>query len=95
MSFQENSADLIKPLSALNPEDKGRVGNKAWNLSRLIALGLPVPKGLVLPVSTVEKLLEGNLSAQENESVLEAIRQLGSKTVAVRSSGLVEDSLEG
>lgn len=92
MASQEHLPCGVKLLSALKPEDISQAGNKAYSLSELINLGLPVPEGLVVLVPTVKELLNSSLSEKDTVLLAHAIEQLPSNTVAVRSSSLVEDS---
>jgi phosphohistidine swiveling domain-containing protein len=41
----------------LRPEDRARVGGKAWGLHRLFAAGAPVPAAVVLPVELFQAFL--------------------------------------
>ncbi|MEP6972979.1 MAG: PEP/pyruvate-binding domain-containing protein [Actinomycetota bacterium] len=61
------------------------IGGKAHGLVALIALGLPVPPAVVLPVSDT-----GDLGVEPAEIV----RMLGGAPLAVRSSGVAEDTDE-
>jgi pyruvate,water dikinase len=40
--------------------DEGTVGGKAWNLSRMLRLGLPVPRGFVLTDTAFQQFLADN-----------------------------------
>jgi pyruvate,orthophosphate dikinase len=57
MSSQPSSAGsgshlyFIFPRQRLPPTGAAEVGNKAWNLMRMAAAGLPVPSGFVLPTA--------------------------------------------
>ena len=64
-------------------------GRKAAQLSLMMRNGLPVPDGFVVPNGLFS---EDGLLGESNRSTLEAFRkQLGLKSMAVRSSGLSED----
>jgi hypothetical protein len=67
----------IVPLVDAGPE----CGRKAHGLAALLRAGLPVPDGFVVTDPAVDPRL-----------VAERLRRLGGRAVAVRSSGLVEDS---
>ncbi|MDB5178534.1 MAG: phosphoenolpyruvate synthase [Patescibacteria group bacterium] len=61
----------------------GTVGGKAAALGRLMAYGAPVPPGFVVPPDT-------DIGASQSQ-ILAAFDQLGTPSVAVRSSGVGED----
>src|SRR5205823_10120344 len=63
--------------------DEDIVGGKAAGLSRLVALGLPVPPAVVVPVDAAGEL--GDLPA--------AVEVLG-EPLAVRSSAIGEDAAD-
>ncbi len=54
----------ILPHSALSPGGPEEVGNKAWNLMRMSAAGLPVPEAFVLPAAWCRQIQSG---ADENQ----------------------------
>src|SRR5947207_107402 len=66
--------------------DAGAIGHKAYSLSRLSKALLPVPQGYCITV-------EG-LTALPRIEIEAALSKLGSKTVAVRSSAVGEDSID-
>jgi pyruvate,water dikinase len=61
-----------------------RIGMKSWRLDRLRAAGLPVPDWFTIPADRAEAIRIEDLSL--------AIARLGSGRVAVRSSGIDEDT---
>ena len=65
-----------------------RVGSKAANLAELLALGLPIPAGFVIPADAFEHWKE------LEPALLAAADELGDEAFAVRSSASAED-LEG
>ncbi|MDX1619970.1 MAG: PEP/pyruvate-binding domain-containing protein [Nitriliruptorales bacterium] len=77
-------------------------GGKAATLARLRRQDLPVPDGFVIPTATVSRWLEQGTDAQdvvavpdhEREALAEALDDLGSGPVAVRSSAVGEDAAE-
>ena len=52
-------ADEVLPLAAVGPADVASVGGKAAGLGALIAAGLPVPDGVVVPAGACHALLAG------------------------------------
>jgi phosphoenolpyruvate synthase/pyruvate phosphate dikinase len=60
------------------------IGGKGFRLCRLAQAALPVPKGFCVTVSGMETLRPVDIEA--------ALAQMGSKSVAVRSSAIEEDS---
>jgi rifampicin phosphotransferase len=74
--------ELRKPMTVeLGAAPPERVGGKAAGLARLVALGLPVPPALVLPVG------------EELGDPAEVVRRLG-EPLAVRSSAVGEDAAD-
>lgn len=73
------------PLSTAT--DAARFGGKAADLSRALAHGLPVPTGFALDANLVEDLARG-----EAEDELRALAAVLPSRLAVRSSGIGEDS---
>jgi rifampicin phosphotransferase len=72
--------------------DVGMFGRKAANLARLSALGFPVPPGVVLSSEAVERIgAVGTVSPDLRDRLAQALRELASGPVAVRSSGSAED----
>lgn len=95
---QPQAPRWILPLSEIQPDDRGSVGNKAWYLSRLIRAGLEVPPGLA--ITREAGLAALSPDAQSSEAVREFWRQLDLMVaqtfrleagVAVRSSSPTED----
>src|SRR5262245_31505467 len=60
------------------------IGGKGFGLCRLAQAALPVPRGFCVTVSGMETLTPVDIEA--------ALAQMGSKSVAVRSSAIEEDS---
>ncbi|MFE0276361.1 PEP/pyruvate-binding domain-containing protein [Streptomyces sp. NPDC058992] len=80
----------IPALSSLRAADSGRVGGKAAGLGELLAIGLPVPPGFVLPAGALSPLLSdrGGLARLLASLVDEhGLR----RPFAVRSSAAAED----
>src|SRR5580765_2237149 len=75
-------------LDEIVPGDRARVGGKAFNCAVLRRAGLPVPDGLVVPSDASDDDLAG-LATSRWVRALPADARL-----AVRSSGLGEDSAE-
>lgn len=72
--------------------DVGLAGHKAANLARLIALGFPVPPGVVMSTEAVDRIRAlGMVPEDLRDQVALALRDLGRDPVAVRSSGSAED----
>ena len=70
----------------------GGAGGKARGLARLAALGLPVPRALVLPADAYRRWRErGALADGDRESLASALARLGTP-LAVRSSAADEDA---
>lgn len=83
----EPPRDVIRMLDDLNRMDAGVVGMKAAQLGELLRAGFRVPPGFVV-LPEARQLAPIDLSALLDR----ALRQLGAASVAVRSSGLLEDS---
>ena len=76
------------PITALGelartPRDRAEVGGKAAQLARLVAAGLPVPDGFVIPVG----------ATAGGPALVRAAAALGER-LAVRSSAAIEDGAE-
>jgi phosphohistidine swiveling domain-containing protein len=70
-------------------------GRKAATLARLAAAGFPVPPGVVLPAALFESASgEREVPAEVATALLDAVRAWGEVPLAVRSSGVEEDSAE-
>lgn len=80
---------MIRPLREVRQTDALTVGGKAASLGALLADGVRVPDGVVLPVGF------GAASPEARRSVLaDAAAELGGGLFAVRSSGIAEDGAE-
>jgi phosphohistidine swiveling domain-containing protein len=77
---------VCRPLDDLTSADAARVGGKAWNCARLKQHGLPVPDGLAVFADATD----ADLGALQTHGWFD--RLLPDERVAVRSSGLEEDS---
>jgi pyruvate, orthophosphate dikinase len=62
----------ILPGETLPKGGIGEVGNKAWNLMRMVGAGLPVPHGFVLSTEWCRSSREGRLDEAELRKVLQA-----------------------
>ena len=82
------TVDTFKTLDQLAPGDRALAGGKAFNCGVLKQAGLPVPDGLVVPSDASDDDLAG-LATSRWVRALPADARL-----AVRSSGLGEDSAE-
>lgn len=103
------SENLIISLREIGPEQKDLVGGKALALAQLLQAGLPVPDGFCITSAALDLFLAHNqLQADAppsswqqasfpkvlQDAVTEALAgHFGAKTVAVRSSAFVEDSV--
>ena len=47
-------------MDAIGPDERGRVGGKAWALAQLRRRGVPVPRGVVLPVDAYQAFMRAN-----------------------------------
>lgn len=72
------------------------IGEKAANLSRLLALGVPVPEGFVLHNAALQQFVaeQESLPPHVDGEVIGAWRHLSANAVIVRSSAMGEDSAE-
>lgn len=86
------AAAFILGLDLIGPDDRWRVGNKAWRLARLARAGLPVPAGFCIAADAFGD--DDPLSHALLAAIRAAYRQLGSPRVAVRSSAADEDLAE-
>ena len=83
----------VLPLAAAT--DHRIAGRKAATLARLAAAGFPVPPGVVLPAAIFESASgERKVPAEVAAALLQAVRPWGEVPLAVRSSGVEEDSAE-
>jgi len=86
---------FVLPLA--DGHDPGIVGGKAINLARLIHAGFPVPDGFVVTTHAFKRAAgsaEGSaeaIPADVADAIRRAYRNIGSPTVAVRSSATAED----
>jgi rifampicin phosphotransferase len=71
-------------LDEVGPDDRTRVGGKAFVLGRLRQAGFAVPDGFVIPA-------DARLAPDESQAIVNASRQLTGASVAVRSSSGAED----
>jgi rifampicin phosphotransferase len=78
----------IVPLECGATAEVSLVGGKAHNLLRLANLGLPVPRGFVITTAAYQEKIPAALA----EEIRGAYAVLGDGDVAVRSSGVTEDS---
>ncbi len=87
---------LVAPavLSLDETLDVRLVGGKAAGLSRLIRLGVPVPRGVVIPVSTTSQFDGDDIPDAAWCTIVDAWRSLGAPVVIVRSSAIGEDSAD-
>jgi YidC/Oxa1 family membrane protein insertase len=70
-------------------------GNKAARLGSLMEKGFVVPDGFVVRESAVRRRgADGSFAPDDARQVVAALRTLGAKRLAVRSSGLNEDGAE-
>jgi len=81
-------------LSLDEPLDERLVGGKAAGLSRLLRLGVAVPRGVVIPASTTARFDTDGLTDEAWGEIVEAWRTLGAPVVIVRSSAIGEDSAD-
>jgi pyruvate,water dikinase len=85
-------APLILPLD--EAVDARLVGGKAAGLSRLIGLGVPVPRGFVVPASSTARF-EGDVIPDDVWcAIVDGWRSLAAAVVIVRSSAIGEDSAD-
>ena len=81
------------PLAAAT--DHRIAGRKAATLARLAAAGFPVPPGVVVPAAIFEHATgEREVPADVAAGLLTAVRGWGEVPLAVRSSGVDEDSAD-
>src|SRR5206468_9098058 len=75
-------------------DDDRRVGGKAAGLCRLLRLGVPVPRGFVVPASTIASFEGDTIPAEAWREIVAAWRTLAAPVVIVRSSAIGEDSAD-
>lgn len=74
----------IKKFNEITKDDVALVGGKGASLGEMTTAGFPVPPGFVITTEALGKIQE--------EEILKAFDELDAKKVAVRSSGVAEDS---
>lgn len=82
----------LRTFEQIEPGDVNLVGGKGLSLALLTQAGLPVPPGFCITTRAFGKSLAD--SAELRAEILAAYHQLGSGTVAVRSSAIAEDGAE-
>ena len=84
----------LQALDQVQDGDAGALGGKGLNLGRMIAAGLPVPRGFCVTTAAYRRLCGQSLSSDPSliEQIGTAYRLLGGGLVAVRSSATAEDS---
>jgi len=84
--------DVIR-LGQITSKDFTLVGNKAYNLNRLIERGFWVPKGFVITTQVFNEWFkqEEKLPARVVDRIFEECRNLNLEEMAVRSSAIAED----
>jgi pyruvate, water dikinase len=83
------NAAPMRPANLTEPLDEGAYGGKAAQLAMAVRAGLPVPKGIGLPVDLVDAVAAGDADAVRGlERALAGLR----RPLAVRSSAVGEDS---
>ena len=93
MTTTTPTAATVLPLTAAT--DHRIAGHKAATLARLAAAGFPVPPGVVVPAVRLDPVdSERQLPAEIGIALLDAVRDWGEVPLAVRSSGVEEDSAE-
>lgn len=83
------SAPLIRRLVEVRAADAPEVGGKAASLGELLATGVRVPDGVVLPVG-----FEGASPETRRTALVDAAAALSAGPFAVRSSAVAEDGAE-
>lgn len=92
----------IVDLNEVSEYDSALVGNKTFNLSKLVKAGFPVPQGFAITIIAFlewqEQQLESvsaNILLQDVQNhILQAYSNLGKGLVAVRSSATTEDLIK-
>jgi rifampicin phosphotransferase len=93
MRTTTHTTGTVLPLTAAT--DHRIAGRKAATLARLAASGFPVPPGVVLPAALFESASgERQVPAEVATALFDAVRAWGEVPLAVRSSGVEEDSAE-
>jgi len=79
-------------LALADCRDAAVVGGKATNLSRLINAGFPTPGGFAVTTNAYRAAANAEeMPAEIRDAIVAAYRNMGSPTVAVRSSATAED----
>jgi rifampicin phosphotransferase len=93
MTTTTPAAATVLPLTAAT--DHRIAGRKAATLARLAAASFPVPPGVVIPAAVFEHATgEREVPPEVATDLLSAVRGWGEVPLAVRSSGVEEDSAE-
>ena len=94
MTTTTPTAVTVLPLTAAT--DYRIAGRKAATLARLAAAGFPVPPGIVIPAAVFERAFGNSreVPAEIAAALLAAVRAWGEVPLAVRSSGVEEDSAD-
>jgi rifampicin phosphotransferase len=94
MTATTPTAVTVLPLTAAI--DYRIAGRKAATLARLAAAGFPVPPGVVIPAVVFERAFGNSreVPAQIATALLAAVRDWGDVPLAIRSSGVEEDSAD-
>jgi rifampicin phosphotransferase len=93
MAMTTPAVRTVLPLAAAT--DHRIAGRKAATLARLAAAGFPVPPSVVLPAAILESATrEREVPAEVASALFDAVRVWGEVPLAVRSSGVEEDSAE-
>jgi rifampicin phosphotransferase len=74
--------------------DERLVGGKAAGLSRLLRLGVPVPRGLVIAATATAGFDDDAIPHETWREIVDAWRSLAAPVVIVRSSAVGEDSAD-
>jgi phosphoenolpyruvate synthase/pyruvate phosphate dikinase len=82
----------VEPLGKIAAGRESEVGGKASALGQAVRLGMRVPDGYVVLSKASRDWREGVLPPSFGEEVVAAYRALAASRVAVRSSGVLEDS---
>ena len=86
---------VIAPVLSLDAaSDERQVGGKAAGLHRLLRLGVPVPRGVVITASAAERFSDETIPADVWQAIVDAWRALDAEVVIVRSSAIGEDSAD-
>lgn len=80
--------NYIKTFDQISKNDVAEVGGKGASLGEMINSGFPVPSGFVITTDAYNKIITPDLEKE----IIKAFKNLKTKKVAVRSSGIAEDS---